>query len=138
MVILDTNVVSELMRPMPAEAVRDWLQRHAGETVATTVVSVAEITFGLARLPAGARRDALNRRFFDLTNDGPGLRPVPLNRAAAEIAGVFRAIRQSRGRPASFPDMLIAGIVALHGFRLVTRDVDGFAGLPIEVLNPWE
>ena len=137
MIVLDTNVVSELMKAEPAPAVRNWLARLGDMPLATTAITVAEIVFALHRLADGRRRAALEARFEDFVGAQSALTVLALDDNAARVAGRFRAIRQASDLGAHASDMMIAGIVADLGARLATRDVRDFDGLPIEVLDPW-
>ncbi|WP_298332519.1 PIN domain-containing protein [Asticcacaulis sp.] len=134
MVILDTNVVSELMKPQPHPSVGEWLSRIGETRLATTSVTVAEITYGLERLPDGARKAELKRAFLTLLEV---LGAVSLDESAAFKAGQFRAFRDATGRPSTASDMMIAGIAAAAGAQLATRNVKDFEGLPIIISDPW-
>lgn len=134
MVVLDTNVVSELMKPAPDGQVRDWLMRMADTPFSATAVTVSEIEYGLCRLPAGRRRDDLHDRFETFMGS---LAVLPLDEPAAREAGRLRAAREAVGLTTHPSDMMIAGIVAIMGATLATRNVRDFAGLPIPVVDPW-
>ena len=134
MIILDTNVVSELMRPVPDERVREWLADLGDMALTTTAVTVAEVEYGLQRLPLGRRRADLAASFEVLIG---ALGILPLDDVAARYAGQLRAQRDAAGLPSQGMDMLIAGIAAAAGASLATRNVGDFAGLPVDVVNPW-
>lgn len=134
MIVLDTNLVSELMKSSPDLRVRDWLRSHEVDVFCLSAVTVAEITFGLERLPAGRRRNELHTRFEVFAE---ALTVLPLDDPAAREAGRFRAIRTAEGLTAQPSDMMIAGIVAVAGAALATRNVRDFEGLPILVQDPW-
>ena len=137
MILLDTNVVSELMRPTPDPKVGFWLGELGAAPLATSAVTIAEVVFGLARLPEGKRRLDFMERFDALVFGPPALPVRGLDEQAGRLAGEFRALRESLGL-GSFPsDMMIAGIAMANGASLATRNVDHFAGLPISVINPW-
>jgi toxin FitB len=133
-IVLDTNVVSELMKPVPDAPVRDWLSGLGDVPLTTTAVTVAEIEYGLQRMPAGRRRTDLATSFEVLIR---ALGVLPLDDVAARFAGQLRAHREAAGLPGQGMDMLIAGIAATAGASLATRNVGDFAGLPLEVVNPW-
>ena len=137
MIILDTNVVSELMKPNPDPGVARWLMLLGDAPLATTAITVAEIAFGLKRLADGRRRTELETRFETYVGGEGGLLVVALDDAAARIAGQFRAIRQAAGLGAHASDMMIAGVVASLGARLATRNVADFDRLPIMIVDPW-
>ena len=137
MILLDTNVVSELMRPAPNPKVRAWLGGLGATPLSTTAVTLAEVVFGLARLPEGKRRSDLIERFNALISGPPALPVLGLDEQAGRLAGEFRALRESLGLGSSPSDMMIAAISAANGGSLATRNVADFAGLPISVINPW-
>jgi len=133
-IILDTNVVSELMKPAPDVSVRDWLAALGETPLTTTAVSVAEIQFGLLRLPDGRRRTDLQARFEAFAGT---LGVLPLDEPAARETGRLRAMREAAGLPSQPSDMMIAGIAATAGAALATRNTRDFEALPIDLLDPW-
>jgi predicted nucleic acid-binding protein len=139
MIILDTNVLSELIRPVPAQEVKNWmLERTDEEPLATTAITVMEIEYGLARLPDGARRKDLEERFAALTGRQFEFAVLPLDEKAARLAGKLRARREFMGLHAHSADMMIAAIALIEGAALATRNVKDFTETGIELLNPWE
>lgn len=134
MIVLDTNVVSELMKPSPDPQVYRWLGGLGDQSLTTTAVTVAEIEFGLQRLPVGQRRSALFASFETLV---AALTVLPLDDAAARAAGRLRAMREAAGLSSPPSDMMIAGIAAVAGAALATRNSRDFGGLPLEVIDPW-
>jgi toxin FitB len=137
MILLDTNVVSELMRPAPDLKVRAWLDGLGATSLSTSAVTIAEVVFGLARLPVGQRRSELLEQFDALILGPPALPVLGLDEQASRLAGEFRALRESLRLWSSPSDMMIAGIAAANGASLATRNVADFSGLPISVVNPW-
>jgi len=135
MIVLDTNVLSEMMKAEPSQKVTSWLSRQGSEPLATTSVSVAEIIYGLERLPEGRRKADLKAVFARLMD---ALAVFPLETAAAVTAGQFRALREAAGHPSTPSDMLIAGIAAEAGAMLATRNIKDFEGLPLHVVDPWQ
>jgi predicted nucleic acid-binding protein len=133
-IILDTNVVSELMRPLPDASVRDWLAQLGDVLLTTTAVTVAEIEFGLQRLPDGRRKGELEVRFETFLQT---LTVLPLDDVAARHSGRLRAIREAAGLPSQPSDMMIAGIAAVSGAALATRNIKDFGQIPIQLINPW-
>lgn len=136
MIILDTNVLSELMKTHPEPAVIRWLARCNSSDLATTVVSLAEINYGIARLPDGRRRDALQRAATELFAAFPQqVRTfgVPEATAYAEVA----IARERGGRPIDGFDAQIAAICRTADAALATRNVTDFEGLGLELINPW-
>jgi toxin FitB len=138
MIILDTNVISEAMLPNPSLAVMDWLDARPTFDLATTVISIAEIRFGLARLPFGRRRTEREMLFSRILIRSFGDRIFGFDVLAADTYGELVATRERSGRPLVGPDGFIAAIAASRGLGIATRDVRGFEGCGIEVTNPWE
>ena len=134
MIVLDTNVVSELMKPTPDISFRGWLAGLGDTPLTITAVTVAEIQFGLRRLPEGRRRADLQAR-FEAFADALGV--LPLDEPAARETGRLRAMREAAGLSSQPSDMMIAGIAAVAGAALATRNIKDFEALPIELLNPW-
>ena len=137
MILLDTDVVSELMRPYPDSKVLAWLNSLGTTPLATTAVTIAEIVFGLGILPDGKRRSDLMEQFDALVLGPPALPVFALDERAGRLAGEFRAVRETLGLGSSPSDMMIAGIVMANGASLATRNVAEFTGLPISVVDPW-
>ena len=138
MILLDTNVISELMRPQPEAAVLQWVDAQATHDLATTTLTVAEIGAGLAVLPAGARQTDLRLRAARLLEQGFGDRIFGFDLAAAAAYGDLFALRRRSGRPASAVDLLIAAIAMARGMTVATRNVADFAGCGLLVRNPWD
>lgn len=138
MILIDTNVVSELMRPSSEPAVLDWFGEQDPSTLHLSAVSEAELRRGVAILPAGRRRAAL-RTALDavITEDFEG-RVLPFDSAAAVAFAIVFAERQAAGRPISFPDCQIAATARTHGMGVATRNVDDFEGCEVAVVNPWD
>jgi predicted nucleic acid-binding protein len=134
MILLDTNIVSELMKPRADERVRTWLFSLGDERLSTTAITIAEIEYGLHRLPDGKRREDLGARFAQLS---AAINVLPLDHSAATQAGHFHALRESLGLPSTASDMMIAGIASTAGARLATRNMRDFAQLPLTLIDPW-
>jgi len=137
MIILDTNVLSALMRPIPDRQVIQWLDQQPRTSVWTTAVTVLEIRFGLASMPMGKRRGALAAAFERVLADKIEGRVAPFDAAAAQHAADLMALRQKRGRPGDLRDSMIAGIVLAFQATLATRNTIHFEDLPVPVVNPW-
>lgn len=138
MILLDTNILSELMRPASAPVIGQWMARLGETPLATTAISISEIAFGLERLEQGRRKDGLIARFDQFISPGGDLTILPFGEDAALICGQYRALRERQGLHAQPSDMMIAGIAGALGASLATRNVKDFSGLPITVINPWE
>ena len=137
MILLDTNVLSALMRTRPDPVVVAWLDSQAPESVWTTAVSVFEIRFGIELLPASRRRKALEKAFGAMLGDDLNGRIAAFDAAAAAEAAELAARRQRRGRPVELRDTLIAGIALARRAAVATGNVRHFDGLNVNVVNPW-
>jgi predicted nucleic acid-binding protein len=137
MIVLDTNVVSEAMRPVPSPLVLDWLNEQPIEALYTTAVTLAEIHFGLARLPSGRRKDLLAEQFELISRIWRG-RVLPFDGDAARQYATLAVAAHQAGRGFPTPDGYIAAIAASRGFVVATRDVAPFQAAGLQVINPWE
>ena len=137
MLIVDTSVVSELMRPAPAGSVAHWFDGQPLERLAITAVTVGEIFYGLDLLPDGRRKADLASRFgLVLERAFPG-GTLPFDDAAAVLCARIRGGRRQSGRPISINDAMIAAIARSSHASLATRNVDDFEGCGIVVVDPW-
>jgi predicted nucleic acid-binding protein len=137
MIVLDSNVFSELMRENPSPVVTAWLNAR-GADVWTTAVTVFEIRHGLAVLPAGRRRISLEAAFDTAMQTVLIGRVLPLDVKAATEAAMILAKANAAGRPIEFRDALIAGIVAAqNSATLVTRNIKHFVDIGVTLVDPW-
>jgi len=136
MILLDTNVISEAMKPAPERAVRDWLDAQAAETLFLSSVTIAELSFGIAALPKGRRKDNLSAALDGLL-ELFAARILPFDTAAAQRYGELAAKARIAGRGFPTPDGYIAAIAATQGFIVATRDASAFAAAGLKVINPW-
>ena len=136
MILLDTNIVSEAMKPEPHPAVRDWLDAQAAETLFFSSVTVAELMFGIGTLPRGRRKDHLAAA-LDGALELFDARILPFDTEAARryAETAVRAHRAGRGFPT--PDGYIAAIAAAHGFAVASRDTSAFTAAGLAVIDPW-
>ena len=137
MIILDTNVVSEPLKPAPDAAVLAWLNAQEPQTLYLTSVSLAELLSGISALPNGRRRDALK---LALTAQMLPLfegRILPFDTVAAQAFALVNASATGSGNPISFADCAIAAIASAHGFTLATRNTRDFRDTGVETINPW-
>lgn len=132
--ILDTNVVSEIMRPVVHEAVARWIETVDLADVAIATITLEEVRYGLRVMPEGARKAAHVDAFEAFA---AALTLLPFDREAAECCAMIRAERRLAGRPVALADAQIAGIARAVGAVVATRDGGGFAGCGIDVVNPW-
>jgi len=137
-IILDTNVLSALMRSVPDAPVIGWLDRQPPESVWITSVTLFEARFGLNLLPKGRRRQSLESAFERLLEDDLENRVLDFDSAAAAAAAVLAATRQKAGRPVDVRDTQIAGIALARRATLATRNVRHFRDLKVPVVNPWQ
>ena len=137
MLVLDTNVASELIRPGRAAGVGRWMREQDPTTRFITSITVAEVEYGARRLPAGRRRDALRVGIAELFA-AFSEQIVDFDLASGNAYANVRVERESRGRPISVLDAQIAAICRVHGATLVTRNVKDFEGLGLALVNPWE
>jgi toxin FitB len=136
-IILDTNVLSALMRTVPEAAVVAWLDNQPADAVWITSITVFESRLGLALLPHGRRRRALEASFDRLLQDDLENRVLDFDAAAAASAASLAAERQRAGRPADLRDTQIAGMVLARHATLATRNTRHFAGFNVPLVNPW-
>jgi predicted nucleic acid-binding protein len=132
MIVLDTNVLSEPLRPSPDDAVLRWMRSH--RDVAVTAVSVAELLTGARRLAEGSRRERLIAAIEKIL---VGSRVLPLDDRAARIYARMQERRRTAGHPLSVEDGMIAAITVAHGAALATRNTADFEGLDLSLINPW-
>lgn len=137
MIILDTNVLSALMRTRPDQAVVDWLDRQPSESVWTTSITVFEARFGLALLPSGKRRHTLESAFERLLEEDLEQRVLAFDATAATAAATLAAGRRQVGRPVDLRDTQIAGIALARHATIATRNLKHFDDLSVPVVSPW-
>lgn len=138
MIILDTNVLSALMRARPDAQVTAWLDQQPAQSIWITAITVFEARFGIGLLVPSRRRQEIERAFAKVLREDLEGRVLEFDEASAERAARLAAERQRGGRPIDFRDTQIAGIaLARHG-TLATRNTKHFADLSVPVINPWE
>ena len=138
MIVLDTNVLSELMRPEPERAVIAWMDRQDPSTLFLTAITVAEILYGIARLPGGKRQAGLRELGAAVLDEDFAGRILPFDETAAVCYADVVCERQRSGHPISMADAQIAAICrSLNGVTLATRNSRDFAGIGLDLANPW-
>ncbi|WP_436501258.1 type II toxin-antitoxin system VapC family toxin [Actinokineospora sp. HUAS TT18] len=137
MIVLDTNVVSELMRHVPDENVIRWVDQHPADDVFITAVTAAELQFGVSRLPDGRRKTSLLVKIAELLAEDFQDQILPFDGPAAMHYARIAAAHESLGRPISLADAQIAAICLRHNACLATRNIEDFADTGAEVLDPW-
>lgn len=136
-VLLDTDVVSELVRPSPSRVVRKWLDIRRNVDFYFSTVGEAELRAGVAILPAGRRREDLSRAVESGLRSGLGDRILVFDRAAAREYADIVATRRRTGRTVPMADCQIAAIARSRGMSVATRNVRHFEGIGLTVINPW-
>jgi predicted nucleic acid-binding protein len=136
-IVLDTNVVSALMRREPDPAVVSWLNDLPPESVWTSSVTVFEVRLGLEILPAGQRRRQLEEAFTKALEEDFEGRVLPFDQASAEAAGRIAAERRRVGRTVEIRDVQIAGIVSARKATLATGNTRHFEGCGLVLVDPW-
>ena len=136
--LLDTNIPSELIRTRPEPRVEKWVFAQDEQSLHLSVVSIGELRRGLVVLPAGKRRSELERWFEnDLVPRFQG-RILPVTQSIADRWGVLDGECQLKGAPLNTADGMIAATAVEHDLTVVTRNVRDFAGLGVQIFNPWE
>jgi predicted nucleic acid-binding protein len=136
-IVLDTNVLSALMRTNPETVVVEWLDRQPADSVWLTSITVFEARFGLALLPKGRRRSGLERALDRVLTKDLSNRVLALDEMAAMTAAQLAADRQRSGRTVDLRDTLIAGIAQARRATIATRNARHFEGLEVPVVDPW-
>lgn len=137
MFVIDTNVVSELMRPEPAPSVATWIAGRDAQEMYLTAVSEAELRYGVAILPAGKRQNALKTAMSRWLDWGFRGRILPFDSAAASIYAEIAAERRRAGKPISEADCQIAAICHSRNAALITRNLRNFVGTGVIIIDPW-
>ena len=138
MIILDTNVLSEVMRPAPAVRVLEWLAKESAHSVFTTTIAMAEILYGIELLPKGRRRAALEAAALAMFEEDFAGRILPFDGDAARVFPKMAAARRTSGRPITQFDAQIAAIARSRGAAIATRNSGDFEECGVTVLNPWD
>jgi len=138
MILLDTNVVSEVMKTQPVEAVVAWLNSQDSERLYVSAITIGEIAYGLRILPDGKRRSGLHERFERFVALAFDQRVLAYDESAARVYGELMGDRKELGLPMSVPDGQIAAIARLNHLAVATRNVLDFEHCGIDVLNPFE
>ena len=138
MIVLDTNVLSELMNPKGSKLVTAWADAQPTNSLFTTAVTKAEILYGIAILPEGARKRRLYKTAQALFLESFSNKTLPFGQSAAEHFAVISSHRRSKGSPISQLDAQIAAICLAHQATVATRNVKDFTDCQIDIINPWE
>jgi len=137
MIVLDTNVISEVMRPNPSPKVLEWMRAEPLASLFTTAITEAELLYGVALLPPGRRRQALEATLTTVLSEDFSGRILPFDSAATREFATVAAGRRRSGRPISDADARIAAIARSRGAAVATRDVEDFAACDLMLIDPW-
>jgi hypothetical protein len=137
MIILDTNVLSETLRPTPSTKVLEWMRSEPASALFTTAITEAELRYGIALLPEGRRRQSMESVVDLIFAEDLAGRVLPFDGAAAREFADIAASRRRTGQPISEADSRIAAIARSRGAALATRNVGDFAGCRLELIDPW-
>lgn len=138
MIVLDTNVVSELMRQVPDDGVVRWVDRYPADEVFITAVTAAELAYGVERMPDGQRKTTLAVKVSELLSEDFQGQVLPFDGVAAVYYGEIAAAREEQGSPISMADAQIAAICRRFAACLATRNTKDFVDTGIILLNPWD
>lgn len=136
--LLDTNILSELLKDHPDQNVFDWIDRQPKSHLYISTITIMEIRYGLSRMPAGNKRAAREAAFDAAVLHDFERRILAFDHDSAESAGRLAAIRESVGRPVRGNDTMIAGIALANRLGIVTRNTGDFHGLDVPVVNPFD
>jgi predicted nucleic acid-binding protein len=137
-IILDTNVLSELLRPAPELRIEAWLAAQDGADVYLTAITEAELRYGVAIMANGRRRGALAAAVDSILREDFITRILPFDSAAAQVYAAIGAARRTAGRPIAHADCQIAAIARAHGASVATRNVADFEACGVALINPWQ
>jgi predicted nucleic acid-binding protein len=136
-IVLDTNVLSEALRSAPSAAVVEWLLLQMPSAMFITIITQAEILYGVEKLPAEKRRAGLLAGAEEIFAERFDSRLLPFDEPAARLYAEIKAAREAAGRPISDFDAMIAAIARSHGAAVATRNTKDFEGCGIKTINPW-
>lgn len=137
MILIDTNIISELMKPNIDSAVKLWVDSQPSDQMFISTVTIAEISFGINILPIGKRRKVLETLFFKTILEAFEERILPFDESAAHIYGRIMAHRRKLGHPLSLSDGQIAAIAHQHHATIATRNIKDFCDCGLELVNPF-
>jgi len=136
MILLDTNVISEALKPEPSPSVQAWLDEQMAETLFLSTVTIAELSFGISVLPKGRRREGLAKALDGVLHLFQS-RILTFYLAAAQAYGLLAAKARASGFGFPTPDGYIAAIASVHRFSVASRDLSAFQAAGLKVINPW-
>lgn len=137
MILLDTNIISEMMKPIPSNNVIVWIDQQESTQLFISTVTIGEIVYGLNALPEGSRRNLLEEAFNKSIMDAFRHRVLSFDEAAAHLYGKIMASRRALGRPLNIPDGQIAAIAHANGLAVATRNTRDFSDCGLSLINPF-
>ena len=137
MIVIDTNIISEVMKPSPSLAVLKWLNQQNSNSLFVSTITLGEIEYGSRILPSGKRRSELKERFEQFIFQAFRQRILVFDEAAARSYGEVMGHRKDLGRPMSVPDGQIAAIARSKGFAIATRNTSDFEECGFDLFNPF-
>lgn len=138
MILVDTNVISELMRPTPSSAVISWIDEQETINLFISTITIAEITYGIRVMPKGKKREKIQTAFSRAIDEVFAYRIISFDNEAAYAYGEIMGRRKELGHPMSVIDGQIAAIAATHHFSIATRNIKDFQACNLRLINPWE
>lgn len=138
MIILDTNIISEMMKPIPSPAVIVWLDQQDASALYITSITIAEIVYGLRALPVGSRSQLLEDAFHQTMMEAFEYRVLSFDEFSAHVYGQLMANRKQIGKPLSILDGQIAAIAHANGFAVATRNTNDFLDCGLSLINPFD
>lgn len=138
MILLDTNVLSELMKAKPNESVLSWLATQSAASLGTTSITMAEILHGIMLLPAGKKRNAIELAAAAMFEEDFSARVLAFDSDVAPLYATIAVERRKAGRPISHFDAQVAAIARLNNAAIATRNVADFEGCGVKVIDPWD
>ena len=138
MILIDTNIISEMMKPVPDKIVLEWIDQQEATELFISTITLAEISYGLNVLPDGIRRESLNRAFTNAILESFTGRILAFDEFAAYQYGKIMGHRKKLGKHLGVPDGQIAAIAAVHNAKVATRNVCDFVYCGLQLINPFE
>lgn len=138
MIVLDTNVLSELIKPAPMRAVAEWVASQPATSIYTTSITQAEILHGIMLMPSGKRRSSIEAAVEAMFSQDFGGRVLPFGSDAAHHYARIAATRRRAGHPISHFDAQIAAIARATGSAVATRNISDFQGCGVKLIDPWQ
>ena len=137
MILIDTNIISEIMKPVPDPIVMEWIDQQEIVQLFVSAITIAEISYGINALPKGRRPRDLENAFNKAIQEGFIGRILPFDESAAHLYGIIMSTKKKLGTPLGVPDGQIAAIARVHSASVATRNVRDFASCGLTLINPF-